>query len=145
MQVADVMQSKIVTISSETTLPAAKRMMHEHGVRHLLVVDDGLLLGLVSTHDLARALPSPATSLARYEVRSLLDRVTAKEIMSRPVIVVEPSRALEDAVRLMRAEGIRALPVTSAGRLVGLLTEADVLDFVVATSRVAASPAACGA
>jgi len=55
MRVADVMQSKIVTISSQTTLPAAKRVMAEHGVRHVLVVDDGLLLGLVSTHDLARA------------------------------------------------------------------------------------------
>ena len=128
MRVADVMQSKIVTISPQTTLPAAKRVMAEHGVRHVLVVDDGLLLGLVSTHDLARALPSPATSLARYEVRSLPDRVTAEEITSRPVIVVEPSRALEDAVRLMRAEGISALPVTNAGRLVGLLTEADVAE-----------------
>ena len=83
----------------------------------------------------AGTLPSPATSLARYEVQSLLDRVTAAEIMSRPVIVVEPSRALEDAVRLMRAEGISALPVTNAGRLVGLLTEADVLDFVLTSTR----------
>jgi acetoin utilization protein AcuB len=139
MRVADVMQSTVVTISSQTTLPVATRVMRAHGVRHLPVVDDGLLLGLVSTRDLARALPSPATSLARYEVQSLLDRVTAKEIMSRPVIVVEPSRALEEAVRLMRAEGISALPVTEAGRLVGLLTEGDVLDLVLATTRAVGS------
>ena len=70
------------------------------------------------------------TSTVRWTdcMQSLLDRVTAEEIMSRPVIVVEPSRALEDAVRLMRAEGISALPVTNAGRLVGLLTEADVAE-----------------
>ncbi|HEV8640199.1 MAG TPA: CBS and ACT domain-containing protein [Methylomirabilota bacterium] len=137
MRVADVMQSKIVTISSQTTVPVAERLMHEHGVHHLPVVDNGLLLGIVSARDLARALPSPATSLARHEVTSLLDRVTAKEIMSRPVIVVEPSRTLEDAVRLLRVEGISALAVTDAGRLVGLLTEADVLDAFLATMRAA--------
>jgi acetoin utilization protein AcuB len=113
----------------------AERVMREHGIRHLPVVDDGALRGIVSARDIARALPSPATSLARHEVTGLLDRLTAEEIMSRPVVVVEPARALDDAVRLMRVEGIRALPATEAGRLVGLLTEADVLDLFVATMR----------
>jgi acetoin utilization protein AcuB len=132
MRVADCMRWPVVTISSHTTVPVAERVMRERGIRHLPVVDDGALRGMISARDIARALPSPATSLARHEVTGLLDRLTAEEIMSRPVVVVEPGRALEDAVRLMRVEGIRALPVTEAGRLVGLLTEADVLDLFVA-------------
>jgi acetoin utilization protein AcuB len=135
MRVADVMRWPVVTISSRTTMPVAERVMREHGIRHVPVVDDGVLRGIVSARDIARALPSPATSLARHEMTDLLDRVTAEEIMSRSVVVVEPARALEEAVRLMRLEGIRALPVTEAGRLVGLLTEADVLDLFVATLR----------
>ncbi|MGH7325301.1 MAG: CBS and ACT domain-containing protein [Candidatus Rokuibacteriota bacterium] len=137
MQVADVIQSNVVSISSQSTVPEAERVMHECGVRHVPVVDDGVLLGLVSARDLAHARSSAATSVPRPEVPGLLDRLTAQEIMSRPVIVVEPTRALEDAVRLMRVEGISALPVTDAGRLVGLLTEDDVLDLFLATARAA--------
>ncbi len=55
MQVADVMQSRVVTIPSQTALLVAKRVMQEHGVRHVPVVDDGRLLGIVSSRDLARA------------------------------------------------------------------------------------------
>jgi len=129
MRVLDVMQSQVITVLPQTSVPATERLMREQGVRHLAVVDgEALLVGIVSARDLTRARPSPATSLTRHEVNGLLDRLTVAEIMTRPVIVVEPSRALEDAVRLMRAEGISALPVTNAGRLVGLLTEADVAE-----------------
>jgi acetoin utilization protein AcuB len=135
MRVADVMQSKVVTMSPRATVPAAERLMREHGVRHVPVVDGEKLLGIVSARDLARALPSPATSLARHEITGLLDRLTVEEIMSRPVIVVEPSRALDDALRLMLVEGISALPVTEAGHLVGLLTDADALELLVGCLR----------
>jgi acetoin utilization protein AcuB len=138
MRVADVMQSKVVTMSPRATVPAAERLMREHGVRHVPIVDGEKLLGIVSARDLARALPSPATSLARHEITGLLDRLTVEEIMSRPAIVVEPSRALDDALRLMLVEGISALPVTEAGHLVGLLTEADALELLVGCLRATA-------
>jgi acetoin utilization protein AcuB len=137
MRVADVMQSEVVTVSPETSVLAVERLMRQHGVRHVPVVAGGKLLGVVSARDLARAQASPATSLARHELHYLLDRLTVEEIMSRPVIVVEPSLALDEAVRLMLVEGIRALPVTEAGRLVGVLTDADVLDLFLTSTRAA--------
>lgn len=135
MRVADVMQSEIVTVSPKATVLAVERLMRHHGVRHVPVVADGKLLGVVSARDLARARPSPATSLARQELSYLLDRLAVEEIMSRPVIVVEPWRDLIEAVRLMLVEGIRALPVTEAGRLVGVLTDADVLKLFLSSTQ----------
>jgi acetoin utilization protein AcuB len=112
--------------------------MREQGVRHLVVVDGAaLLVGIVSTRDLARARPSPAASLAGHEMNGVLDRLAVEEIMTRPVIVVEPSRPLDEALRVMLTERISALPVTAAGRLVGILTDADVLDLVVRSMRAA--------
>jgi CBS domain-containing protein len=138
MRVLDVMQSQVITVLPQTTVPAAERLMREQGVRHLVVVDgEALLVGIVSARDLARARPSPATSLARHEVNGLLDRLTVEEIMTRPVIVVEPSRRLDEALRVMLMERISALPVTDVGRLVGILTDADVFDLVVRSMRAA--------
>jgi acetoin utilization protein AcuB len=107
-------------------------------VRHVPVVAGGTLLGVVSARDLARAQASPATSLARHELPHLLEELPVGEIMARPVIAVEPAHALDDAVRIMVTEGVRALPVIEAGRLVGILTDTAVLDLFVTAMRAAA-------
>jgi acetoin utilization protein AcuB len=131
MLVRDVMQATVVTISPERTLPEAIRLTSQHGIRHLPVVEDGKLVGIVSDRDLKRAMASPATSLEAHELTYLLDRLRVKEIMSRGVIVIGPQWPVEDAARLMVQEKIGALPVTEGDRLVGIVTETDLLALFV--------------
>jgi len=131
MLVQDIMQSAIVTVKPSTTLPEALRLVQQRGIRHLPVVDGALLVGIVSDRDLKRAMASPATSLERHELAYLLERVTLGEIMTRAVITIAPMFPVEEAARVMVKEKISALPVTEGGRLVGILTETDVLDLFV--------------
>ena len=131
MLVQDVMQSKVVTITPETTLPEAVRLARARGVRHLPVVEEGKLVGIVSDRDLKQAMASPATSLEIHELHYLLDRLNVAEIMTRGVITIGPMFPVEEAARLMVTEKISALPVTDAGRLVGIVTETDVLGLFV--------------
>ena len=63
MLVEDVMHPDVVTASPKTTLPAALALVQRRGIRHLPVVEDGSLVGIVSDRDLKRAMASPATSL----------------------------------------------------------------------------------
>ena len=131
MLVEDVMRRDVVTASPKTTLPAALALVQQRGIRHLPVVEDGSLVGIVSDRDLKRAMASPATSLERHELAYLLDRLTLAEFMTCAVMTVAPSFPVEEAARLMVREKISALPVTEAGRLVGIVTETDVLDLFV--------------
>lgn len=131
MLVKDVMQSRLVTVTPQTVLAEAMCLVGQRGIRHLPVVDGNSLVGIVSDRDLKRAMASPATSLARAELNYLLAKLTVAEIMTRAVITIGPSFAVEDAARLMVTEKISALPVTDAGRLVGIVTETDVLDLFV--------------
>jgi acetoin utilization protein AcuB len=131
MLVQDVMQSKVITIAPETTLPEAMRLARQRVVRHLLVVEDGELVGIVSDRDLKRAMASPATSLEVHELNYLLDRLRIGEIMTRTVITIGPIFPVEEAARLMVTEKISALPVTDGGKLVGIVTETDVLELFV--------------
>src|SRR5437773_9923281 len=136
MRVIDVMQSQVITVLPQTSVPATERVMREQGVRHMAVVDgEALLVGIVSARDLTRARPSPATSLTRNEVNGLLDRLTVAEIMTRPVLVVEPLRRLDEALRVVRMERIRALPVTGVGGRGGHLTAGDGCGPVVRSTR----------
>jgi acetoin utilization protein AcuB len=131
MLVQDVMQTKIFTVTPDTTLPEALRLTGQRGIRHLPVLDGDKLVGIVSDRDLKRAMASPATSLEAHELTYLLDRVRVGEIMTRTVITIGGMFPIEAAARLMVQEKIGALLVTDGERLVGLVTETDVLRLFV--------------
>ena len=133
MLVRDIMRTPVVTIQSDTTLPEAIRLAAQRGIRHLPVLEEGKLVGLVSDRDLKRAMASSATSLEVHELTYLLDKVRVREIMARAVITITPLFPIEEAARLMVQERIGALPVTEAGDLVGIVTETDLLELFVNT------------
>jgi acetoin utilization protein AcuB len=136
MLVQDVMQTKVFTVTPDTTLPEALRLTGQRGIRHLPVLDDDRLVGIVSDRDLKRAMASTATSLEAHELRYLLDRLRIGEIMTQAVVTVGPMLPIEAAARLMIQDKIGALPVTDTGQLVGLVTETDVLRLFVRTMGV---------
>jgi acetoin utilization protein AcuB len=133
MQVGEIMHTKLITVTSKTTLPEAIRLTTQHRIRHLPVIEDGELAGIVSDRDLKRAMASPATSLEAHELVYLLDHLTIDQIMTRPVITIGPQFPVEEAARLMVAERIGALPVVDAGDVVGIVTETDILELFVKT------------
>jgi acetoin utilization protein AcuB len=112
-------------------LPEAARLVSQRGIRHLLVVEGGQLVGIVSDRDLKRAMASSATTLEAHELAYLLNRLPVREIMTRSVITIGALFPVEDAARLMVQEKIGALPVTEDGRPVGIVTETDVLALFV--------------
>ena len=131
MLVEDVMQAPVITITPKTSLPEAMRLVRHRGIRHLPVVEDDRLVGIVSDRDLKQAMASPATALESHELRYLLDAVTVDEIMTRAVVTVGRMFPIEEAARLMVTEKISALPVTERGKLIGIVTETDVLELFV--------------
>jgi len=131
MWVEDVMQRDLISVCPKTTLPEALGLVQRRGIRHLLVVEDGDLVGIVSDRDLKRVMASPATSLERHELGYLLSKLTLGEFMTRGVMTVGPRLPVEEAARVMMKERISALPVTHEGRLVGMVTETDVLALFV--------------
>lgn len=126
MLVEQIMQRAMVTVARVATLADALSLLRTRGIRHLLVVEDDRLVGIVSDRDLKR--PTPADTA---ELGDRLARVTVSEIMTRPVLTVPPRSTVEDAARLLVREKISALPVTLGDRLLGIVTETDVLRLFV--------------
>lgn len=123
---------KLVTASPATPILEARSRMLEYRIRHLLVTDtDGSLVGIVTDRDIRLNLPSQATSLSVWEMTYLLTKLTVGEVMTRAVITVGPERPAHHAAQLMLDHSIGALPVTQGGRLVGILTETDVMRAFV--------------
>jgi acetoin utilization protein AcuB len=133
MLVGERMSRSLITISRQTGVDDALRLMRDSNIRRLPVVDNqGKLVGIVSDKDLYLASPSPASSLDIFELRYLLARLTVDKIMSSPVITVQPDTPLEEAARIMADRKIGGLPVLDTDQnLVGIITESDLFKIFV--------------
>ena len=119
-----------ITISPQTTLPEAHRLMEEHSIRRLPVLHKGKLIGLVTRGDLRGAQASDATTLSIYELNYLLDRTPAKDFMAANPITIAPTATLAEAAYLMLHHKIGGLPVIEADHLIGMLTETDLCRYL---------------
>src|SRR6266540_301299 len=95
------------------------------------VMKEGKLLGIVSERDLLNASPSPVTSLSIWELNYLISKVTVKSVMSKKVVTVDQDTPIEEAARIMADKKIGGVPVVSAGKVVGIITETDLFKILL--------------
>jgi acetoin utilization protein AcuB len=125
MRVRDIMTARPITVGRETPMLEARQRMFAERIRHLVVVEEARVVGIVTDRDIRLNLPSPATSLSVWEINFLLARLTVGAVMTAAVLVVDPDRPIAEAARLLIDHKISALPVIEGERLVGILTESD--------------------
>jgi acetoin utilization protein AcuB len=132
MLVSDMMTKRPVVARPDTSVPNALKIMQGSQVRMLPVLDEKeKLVGVVSLTDLFRALPSPASSLSRWEVEYLLDQVKVDEVMTRKVVTVTEDTAVEEAGRIMSERKVSGVPVVKGDALVGMITESHLFSLLV--------------
>jgi len=131
MLVRALMTGAPITVPPDISIFEARRLMDGARIRHVLVALGGDLLGIVTDRDIRLNMPSQATSLSVWELNYLLAKVTVGEVMTRSVITVRPDLDAHDAAQIMLDHKIGALPVIDEGRLIGIVTETDLLRAFV--------------
>ncbi len=140
MRVRDVMSRAVVSVRPDTPLKAAARMMVERGISGVPVVDDlGCVVGVLSEADFVikqRGVEAIRhRPLARFigdspEAELEYAKVVAERVgtaMTSPAVVIEADAELRHAAAIMVDRGINRLPVVEDGRLVGIITRADIM------------------
>ena len=116
------------TLTPETRLVDALLTMRSRSIRHLLVVNDGKLVGLLSERDIFRYAPS-VRYCSEEEYNRVFEHTPVGEVMISDVTTVTPETTMTEAVGLLHANKFGCLPVVEEGRVVGILTVTDVLRF----------------
>lgn len=124
------MTPEVITVSPDTTIAEALRLTREHRIRHLPVMNAGVLAGLVTDRDLRLAMP-PIWAAEHDELKQALQTRVVGEVMTARVITAPPELPVEEAARLMYENRIGCLPVLDGTVLVGILTETDLLRALV--------------
>jgi CBS domain-containing protein len=128
IRVRDRMTRAILSIHSDALVSGAVELMRSRRVRHLPVVDrDGHLVGIVTDRDLRQLVFDPAVQARLSRATEALRDLTVRDVMTWGAISVTPATSIRDAARLLHENKIGALPVVDDDRVVGILTETDVL------------------
>jgi acetoin utilization protein AcuB len=130
MRIRDFMSANVVAVDEKTSIHDAKKIMDAHKIRRLPVMKKDKLVGLVTKHMLLEASPSPATSLSIHELHYLLAKTTVKDIMVKNPYTISPDTPAEEALQLGQEMGYGAFPVVEEGRLVGVVTESDIVRLM---------------
>jgi acetoin utilization protein AcuB len=131
IQVADWMSDGVLAVETFDSIAIARQLMAKHRVNQLPVLDDDRLVGIVTDRDIRDAYPTSMMINRGKEIDRFADSVTVEEVMSHDVMVVRPDMSLTAAVSLLRRHRIGSLPVMKSGKLVGIITRSDILDFVL--------------
>jgi len=131
MKVKELMTEHVETVERNDELSLAEDIMKMNRVRHLPVMEDGRLVGVLSQRDLFLAALSTAMGFGEKASKAFLATVPVKEVMADDLVTVAPSDDLKQAARLMSERKIGCLPVVEDGRLVGILTESDFLKLAL--------------
>ena len=146
MTVREAMTTSVVAVRPATPLKDVARLLVEHRISGLPVVDDdGAVLGVVSEADFlmkeqgAEAVPHRplarifGESQASRSQQAKVDALTAGEAMTAPAVTIEPGRRIIEAATIMTTRRLNRLPVVENGRLVGIVTRADLVRAYVSS------------
>lgn len=131
MFVADWMTKQVVTVAPDDSISHAMHQMLERGVKHLPVVRDGAVVGVISDRDIRAYTPSKATTLDVYEINYLLAKAKVKDAMGAQLTTTSPDTPIEEAALTLLENDIGCLPVVEGGVLVGIISDQDFFRALV--------------
>ncbi|MCE9942532.1 MULTISPECIES: CBS domain-containing protein [Aeromonas] len=127
MLIKEIMTTRVATVSMDDRLGVIKEIFEQAHFRHLLVLEEEVLVGVISDRDLLRALsPYLDTDAEMNRDTETLNR-RAHQIMSRQPITISPESSLQAASAIMLEQHVSCLPVLENGALVGIVSWKDLL------------------
>ena len=129
--VRDLMSQPAVTVAPTGPLREVIQLMEAKNIRHVAVVDSGRLLGLVSHRDVLRSQEGSLSGALSTEQTHMNRWIEARWVMTKEVRTVCPDTPALEAALTLRSHGYGCVPVVEQGKLVGMLTDSDFLEYAI--------------
>jgi len=131
------MNQNVITVDADDSMLDATKILKEHNIRHLPVLEKGKLVGVITDRDLKRASPSDATSLEAHELLYLIANIKVREIMTKNPITVPYNYTIEEAAEILLQAKISGMPVVDKdGDVIGTITQTDLFKVLISLTGV---------
>jgi acetoin utilization protein AcuB len=131
------MNPNVITVDADDSMLDATKLLKEHNIRHLPVLEKGKLVGVITDRDLKRAAPSDATALEAHELLYLIANIKVREIMTKNPITVPYNYTIEEAADLLLQARISGMPVVGKdGDVIGTITQTDLFKVLISLTGV---------
>lgn len=120
IEIRDIMVKKVITITASSTVEEAVRLMNEHEIGCLVVTENKKAIGMLTERDLMKRVLAESLDPKKTKVG---------EVMSTPLISVEPDTEIGDVSRIMFQKNIKKMPIVRKDKLLGLVTLTDILGI----------------
>lgn len=117
--VRDVMKKNVISIDSSMSIQDAAKMMDDASIGAIVVLENGVVVGIITERDMTR----------RVIAKGKPYTINVKEIMSSPVVVVNPDDSVWEAAQLMKTRRIHRMPAVQNNMLVGMITTSDIVKL----------------
>ncbi len=142
MLVRDFMTTDLTTLQEDETLLDAALIFARSTLRHIPIVRDNKLVGIVTERDLKHYTPSILSGIPAEQYNRLMETTPLSKIMTRDLVTIRPERSVFEAAQVLYDRRIGCLPVVADGELKGIITTTDMLKLLVhlLTEKGAAPP-----
>jgi acetoin utilization protein AcuB len=130
MLIKDIMTRNVITVPSKTSIGDAQKLMKEHNLRRLPVVDDGQLMGLITLDRLERVKPKSDAPLL-WQITYLISHTNVADVMRKDMVTVKPTDTVEQALEKAQSARVGTLIVVNRGKIVGICTTNDFFYKIV--------------
>lgn len=130
LAVSEIMSTNLITVDPETSAKYIDNIFKDKPFRHLPVVEEGNVIGIISKEDmrqLSQALSFNTTG--KTLSTKMMDSITAREIMTPGPICIDSAVGVQEAADIFLKESFHCLPVVENGKIVGILTTIDLLRY----------------
>ncbi len=132
MLIKEVMTTQLITIKSTDSLEKARQIFGDNKIRHIIVIDDDKLVGILSYHDLLRVSFGDTYGDDQANVDdAIVNMLTVKDVMRHEPVFINPDYTIEDAIFILLNRRFHSLPVVENDKVVGIVTTTDFLKLLV--------------
>ena len=128
--VRDFMSSPVTTVPHDSNLLEAALALRRTGFRHLAIIHDEKVVGIITDRDIARFAPSMLTNISPEEYNAIFENTPLSKVMTKSPLTVTPSTPIQDAVKVLHNRKLGCLLVVEGEKLVGIITTSDMLSVL---------------
>ncbi len=131
-QISTIMSTDIIALNRDDDLETAEMLFKRHKIRHIPVVREDVVIGMLSYTDLLRISFADAVDETETEVDTLVyNMFTIDQVMAKNIITVKSTATIKEVAEILATQEFHALPVVDNGMIVGIVTTTDLINYLL--------------